>query len=250
MKKILLCTDLDRTLIPNGEQPESTGARELFRRLYDSSAIDLAYVTGRHLALILGAIEEYQLPMPDYVIADVGSTICKARDGNWDRVDDLDKLLATDWCEYSGLDLHLLLEGILGIELQESEKQGRFKLSYYVELSMDAGPLIATIEKRLDEKGIAANLIFSIDEEKNVGLLDLLPKSASKLHAIRFLMDRTGYSEKEVIFAGDSGNDLDVLVSSLPSILVANATDDVRRTLSVLLTAKPCSIWQGVDFAG
>ncbi|MEJ2621733.1 MAG: haloacid dehalogenase, partial [Candidatus Thiodiazotropha sp.] len=31
--KLLLCTDLDRTLIPNGSQPESAGAREAFKQL-------------------------------------------------------------------------------------------------------------------------------------------------------------------------------------------------------------------------
>ena len=31
--KLLLCTDLDRTLLPNGESPESERARPLFRRL-------------------------------------------------------------------------------------------------------------------------------------------------------------------------------------------------------------------------
>ena len=30
---LLLCTDLDRTLLPNGEQPESPQARTLFARL-------------------------------------------------------------------------------------------------------------------------------------------------------------------------------------------------------------------------
>ena len=29
---LLLCTDLDRTLLPNGEQPESPPARALFAR--------------------------------------------------------------------------------------------------------------------------------------------------------------------------------------------------------------------------
>ncbi len=231
MSDILLCTDLDRTLIPNGDQPESEGARELFSRLSNSGAVELAYVTGRHLALILDAIEEYQLPRPDYVIADVGSTIFSAKGGNWERVEAWDNVLAADWEKYSGADIHLLLEGTAGIKLQEQEKQGWFKLSYYVAPEADKGTLLAELEGRLASEGIAANLVYSFDEEKDAGLLDVLPKAAGKLPAIRFLMDKTGHSEKEVIFAGDSGNDLDVLASPLPSVLVANASDQVRKTL-------------------
>ena len=33
----------------------------------------------------------------------------------------------------------------------------------------------------------------------------------------------------QVLFAGDSGNDLDVLCSDLPAVLVANASDEVRE---------------------
>ena len=33
MRNILLCSDLDRTLIPNGTQPESPQARPLLRSL-------------------------------------------------------------------------------------------------------------------------------------------------------------------------------------------------------------------------
>ena len=50
MNRLLLCTDLDRTLIPNGTQPESPRARELFKRLVSHEEVTLVYVTGRHLA--------------------------------------------------------------------------------------------------------------------------------------------------------------------------------------------------------
>jgi hypothetical protein len=62
-----------------------------------------------------------------------------------------------------------------------------------------------------------------------VGLLDILPASASKLHAIRALMTRLDVDLAETVFCGDSGNDLEVLVSEIPSVLVANATDPLRK---------------------
>jgi len=75
--KLLLCTDLDRTLIPNGAQPESSGARKCFNHLVNHPDITLVYVTGRDKALVQNAITYYHLPIPDYVIADVGATIYK-----------------------------------------------------------------------------------------------------------------------------------------------------------------------------
>jgi hypothetical protein len=37
-----------------------------------------------------------------------------------------------------------------------------------------------------------------------------------------------GFGGDEVLFAGDSGNDLSVLASELPAVLVANAAESVR----------------------
>jgi hypothetical protein len=68
-----------------------------------------------------------------------------------------------------------------------------------------------------------------VDEQRDVGLIDILPKRANKVHAVRFLAQRKGVSKKRVIYAGDSGNDLAVMVSDIHSILVRNAAEKVRR---------------------
>ena len=57
LERLLICTDLDRTLIPNGTQPESSGARDHFATLVDRPEVTLAYVSGRHRALVKAAIE-------------------------------------------------------------------------------------------------------------------------------------------------------------------------------------------------
>jgi len=85
------------------------------------------------------------------------------------------------------------------------------------------------MQQRLDQKQIAASVIWSIDETTNTGLLDILPAAATKRHAIEFLMAEQGYGLDNTLFAGDSGNDLPVLTSAIHSVLVANATDEVRQ---------------------
>ncbi|MFW6379199.1 MAG: HAD family hydrolase, partial [Guyparkeria sp.] len=83
MSDLLVCTDLDRTLIPNGRQPESSDARDLFRQLVERPEVTLAYVSGRDRRLLESAIAEFALPTPDFAIGDVGTTIYRIDDGEW-----------------------------------------------------------------------------------------------------------------------------------------------------------------------
>ena len=231
MKRLLLCTDLDRTLIPNGHQPESPGVRELFSRFVRSDGIKLAYVSGRHRALIEHAIEAYKLPLPDFAIADVGSTIYRIEQGRWKQWQAWDDEISGNWQGMTTASLQTLLSDIPTLQLQEQEKQNTHKLSYYLPLGLNHQTIISGIQARLAAKNIRANLIWSVDELKNIGLLDILPASANKLHAINFLMQVEGYNHKHAVFAGDSGNDLDVLLSPIQSVLVANADDEVRAAV-------------------
>lgn len=226
---LLLCTDLDRTLIPNGDQPESPGARELFSRLVLQPNVTLAYVTGRHRALVEEAMAAYQLPQPDYVIADVGSTIYQVKSGNWTNWVRWEQELGRCWGSSVHADIQALFSDLGALQPQEQEKQGRYKLSYY--LSVPEGPkeLEQEMYARLKDAGIQATLIWSVDETTATGLLDVLPRAASKQHAIEFLMATMGFGLDNTVFAGDSGNDLAVMVSPIKSVLVANATDQVRR---------------------
>ncbi len=232
MKGLLLCTDLDRTLIPNGWQPESPAAKKSFARLAARSEICLAYVTGRHKELIKEAIAEHALPIPDFAIADVGSSIYRVEQAGWHSWSDWDEHIATDWRGLSSTELLDLLHGLTDLRLQEKEKQKRHKLSFYVPMEADIPTLISEVGDRLRRASLHANLIWSIDEPAGTGLLDVLPESAGKLNAIRFLMGRENFSLRDTVFAGDSGNDLDVLLSDIPAVLVANADPEIKARLS------------------
>ena len=99
----------------------------------------------------------------------------------------------------------------------------------YVPLYLNPTAVKASISERLQSHGVHAKLIYSVDEPRGVGLLDLLPASASKYHAIEFLLERLGLSCDACLFAGDSGNDMEVLISPIPAVLVANGSDEVRH---------------------
>lgn len=230
--RLLLCTDMDRTIIPNGVQIEHEYAHEAFSEFCKLPNVTLVYVTGRHQGLVQQAINDYALPQPDYTISDVGTRIYRIKDQQWHVLDTWEEEIDNDWNGYNHEQVKALLNDLL-LQPQELSKQNSHKLSYYVSLDVEIEDLLVEIKIRLDEFSVKANLVWSIDEEKTVGLLDVLPRSASKLHAIDFLRERLGYGMDEVIFAGDSGNDLSVLVSAIPSVLVANASDEVRQAALV-----------------
>jgi len=230
--RILICTDLDRTLLSNGVQPESPKARHRFAALASRPEVTLAYVTGRHRALVEQAITCYALPRPEYVIADVGTSIYQSTDGQWLAWDQWQAEIAPDWNGADNATLRNLFADLSALRMQEATKQNIYKLSFYVSLQADRGTLLEKMRQRLNERDIRASLVWSVDEPAGIGLLDVLPSRATKLHAIQFLMQRKEFSIDRSMFAGDSGNDLPVLASAIPAVLVANATDEVREAAS------------------
>jgi sucrose-6F-phosphate phosphohydrolase len=229
-ERLLICTDLDRTLIPNGPQSESPEARAHFAALAGHDEVTLAFVTGRHRVLVEQAITYYRLPLPDFVVGDVGTTIYHVGpQQEWMRQRSWEAEIAKDWGGKSHADLKSLLIDLPALRLQETAKQNDYKLSYYVPLHSDHGTLSRLIEQRLKEEGVAARLIWSVDEPAGVGLLDVLPARASKYHAIEALMRMHGFDHSNTVFCGDSGNDIEVLASPIPAVLVANSQPQVRE---------------------
>ena len=228
-RRLLLCTDLDRTLIPNGQQPESVHAREYFRKLAGHSEVTLVYVTGRDQKLVEQAVVEYDLPKADFVIADVGSSIYQITNTGWQQQAEWEEIISHDWQGKNITELQNFLVDFKELELQEASKQNTHKLSYYISLDIDHEAIIAKIKQRFQQQGIDSSLIWSIDQPENTGLLDILPASAGKCHAIEFLMKKLNYNYSDTVFAGDSGNDVCVLSSPVPAVLVANADPEVRQ---------------------
>ncbi|MDZ7641783.1 MAG: HAD-IIB family hydrolase [Desulfurivibrio sp.] len=258
---ILLCSDLDRTILPNGPWPESPAARPLLRRLAARPELRLAYVSGRDLGLLQAAIAEYAIPRPDYAIGDVGTTIYRLTGTDWQPLAAWQREIGRDWRGRKSHELAPLLADLAELRLQEPAKQKTYKLSYYTparfqsasavneagseptageaagDWQPDPAALLAAVEHRLQPANIRARLVWSIDEDRDCGLLDILPARAGKLAAIHFLLAHLQLPPAAAVFAGDSGNDLDALGSELNAILVANAPSEVRRQARELVAA-------------
>lgn len=229
--KLRLFTDMDRTIIPNGEQLEDPMARQNFAKFCASKDVTLIYVTGRHLSLMQQAISDYQLPEPEFAITDVGTRIYHRQANTWQAMDAWEAKLDQAWHNVGREQILAQLQAY-PMQPQEPEKQHAHKISYYVQpeqLAISGEQLVAKIQTELKQLKLTSNIIWSIDETSNTGLLDILPPNADKMHAINFLVDALQADQDSLLFAGDSGNDLQVLASEIPSVLVANATMAVKQ---------------------
>lgn len=227
--RLLVCCDLDRTVIPNGPQPLSDLAMPLFRRLAERPEVTLAYVTGRSRQLVERAIVRWDLPVPDVVAGDVGSSIYAVGPAqDWTTWDAWEAIICKDWNGRRNREMCAALAGMPGLALQGEDRQTRYKLSYTAPADTDAAALADAIETRLAPLGVAAEVVWSVDETVPIGLVDVLPKSATKQGAVEFIRSEMGFPAERTAFAGDSGNDLPVLAGPLRAILVANATEAVR----------------------
>lgn len=114
--------------------------------------------------------------------------------------------------------------------LQEPEFQNQHKICYYIRNADQAKDVyVQRAQVFISTKKINAQVVYSFDPIKQLGLLDILPTSATKLGAIQFVMQELGISQNDVIFAGDSGNDLLPLTAGFRSILVNNARPEIKE---------------------
>lgn len=227
----ILATDLDRTLLPNGRWPADPGAIGLFNALTRRDDLRVVYVTGRSLELTEQAIETFGVRHPDVLIGDVGTSIRSFAGGEWLPFDGWVAEVRRACPRWEPGVVHAALAGIAHLRQQEAVHCGPFKQSYYVDHAQREGVLAAVDRAcggRFDEVAI-----YSYDSQADVGLLDLLPRSATKRTALEFLAGALGVARSDVVFCGDSGNDLFPLTAGFAGVMVRNAdeqlVDGVRR---------------------
>lgn len=112
MSRLLLSTDLDRTLSPNGPESVSVPARKRFHDPDRHPQAMLVYVTGLHQQPVQQAREDYQLPQPDYIISEVDSTIYEVHGNNWQYQEAWERRINRDWRNKSAIELHCLFGDI------------------------------------------------------------------------------------------------------------------------------------------
>ncbi|MFH1218000.1 MAG: HAD-IIB family hydrolase [Pseudomonadota bacterium] len=228
-KNALLASDMDGTVIPleSGKEHDEEILR-FCRVMRGNPHVSLAYVTGRHLELGLAGVKKYRLPPPDIFVCDVGTTIYLKTGDAWRKDSEYHSRLQKSWKGRTGEDVAQILKNIPELVAQEDEKQEEFKQSYYVTRQIDRETVIAEIHRQLGFSQLRANVIYSVDSIKNVGLIDVLPDIAAKDYALEYLSNKLDINKDDVVYAGDSGNDLLAFISGFNAIVVANTDEDVK----------------------
>jgi len=221
----ILATDLDRTLLPNGSWPPDPGAIELFNQLTKKNDVLVVYVTGRNLALSEIAINEYGIRYPDVLIGDVGTSIRKYTQGAWQPDTGWDVHVRHSSPRWDAEAIRAAVTGIDGLAEQEREHCGPFKQSYYVEHGNNEA-ILKVVDERVKGK-FDEVIVYSFDSQTGDGLLDFLPNSATKQTALEYIAEEYGEDKADVVFCGDSGNDVFPLTAGFSGVLVRNADDQL-----------------------
>jgi len=233
--RLFLFCDLDGTVAPYGSAQGSPEASAAFHRLADRPEVLLAYLTGRAPSEAKNVISYHGLPMPRYLSTDTGATIEKVETEHFLLMPEWWEVMRRDWRDVEPAAIVAKLAGITGLRAQEEQYQNRFKVCFYTDYHADGQTLVNRVQSALLPLRIRAQVLWSRDEHRQVGFIDVVPTTASKLSVVQWLLAREGISRENAVFAGDAGNDLTVLSSGLKAVMPRNGKDEVHAEACRLL---------------
>jgi sucrose-6-phosphatase len=232
VRKALLASDMDGTVIPleEGALWEADVA-ELRRAVEERPDLLLAYVTGRDFALAERGIARFHLPVPQLLVCDVGSSLYHWTPEGFRRDHEYAARMEEALGGLSVEDVRDVLDGVRGLTLQPQERQTSVKLSFYVAPGDDHAKVLGVVQERLEAFQGRVQTVYSVRARDGTGLLDVLPAGVAKDFALHYLHDHTGVDEDRLVFAGDSGNDVEAMLTGFKVVVVGNAPGNVKEEL-------------------
>ncbi len=208
----LMITDIDNTLVGHDESMQ-----QLFQ-LLEEHRDDIAWgvATGRSIELTLEAMTEYDFPMPDILVCSVGTEIYYGPDLRMDK--GWQQHISYQWKPEK---IKEALNDLNFLVFQEAEGQRGYKISYYLEEKEDR---LAKVYECIGEQRIRCQIIYSHNQ-----FLDILPTRASKGRAIDYLRYKYEFSPRNVMVAGDSGNDEDMIDGHARGLVVGNHSEELSK---------------------
>jgi hypothetical protein len=233
----ILATDLDRTLLPNGSWPADPGVIEKFNELTARHNVLVVYVTGRNLTLSEEAINQYGIRYPHVLIGDVGTSIRKYTPKGWEADSGWDAHVKRTSPKWDAEAVREAVSGVDGLVEQERVHCGPFKQSYYAEHDKREA-ILKAVDDRIKGKYDEV-IIYSYDSQSGDGLLDFLPQSATKQTALEYIAREYDAGRDDVVFCGDSGNDIQPLTAGFCGVMVRNADDQLVENVKEALQENP-----------
>lgn len=192
--------------------------------LQPETNLQFVFVTGRHYQSVCELLQTERLPEPFAIICDVGTSLYHRTPTSYQLCQSYVNHLESRVNGTTAIELATKVPSSPWLRLQESEKQSRFKLSYYCQAEQLDSERTRLADWLL-EAAIPYEPLASIDPFTGEGLLDLLPREVNKSYALHWYAEQRGWHADQIVFAGDSGNDVAALTSHFRAIVVANAND-------------------------
>lgn len=178
----------------------------LYRLINTHPDIRLVYVTGRGLESVLPLLSDPTLPVPDYVICDVGATIVEG--ATQQAVQPLQAAIDARWSGEQAV--ASALEGFVGLERQDVPQERR--CSYFCTSAAITPALTHTV------RSLGCDLLYSAGR-----YLDILPSGVNKGSTLRALVEHLGIDENEVLVAGDTLNDPSMFEQGFKGVCVGQS---------------------------
>lgn len=222
MKKIyILATDLDDTLV--GDELALEKLFQYFRK--QAIELKLIYITGRHFDSANELINNEKLPIPDVLVCDVGCSIyIQHTTHSFEEDIEWQKKLYSNWPEEEILNVidHLSLE-----------VQANIPLAKRISLHMTNEDKVKELCYRLTQKELPVKTIYSSKKD-----LDILPDTSGKGNALLYILKKYYPDYKNILVAGNSENDLEMLSLGYPSVIVGNAEEILLNMREIPLLYK------------
>jgi sucrose-phosphate synthase len=237
MKKLIV-SDIDHTLL--GDDTALINFNNLLNGI--NSDIGFAVATGRTVDSAFEVLKENNVMLPIVIISSVGSEIYYNYKG--------ELIFSKGWqahikYQFNRQKIYDLIRQLNFLQYQEEENQREFKISYY---TSDNPGNLEMVKKVLMKNKMKANVIFSHGQ-----FLDILPYRASKGKAIRYISYRWNIPNENILVAGDSGNDEEMLKGDLLGVVVGNHTpelDSLRGSSRIYFSKRNYAggIIDGIDY--
>jgi sucrose-phosphate synthase len=200
-------SDLDQNLIGDS----SEGLKQFIDTIRENRrCVTFGIATGRRIDTALSIMKKHQIARPDILISSLGTRIHYGQSLNEDFY----------WAEH--IDHHWnvsrikqVMAGLPGLHLQSKKEQSAFKLSYFYDVHH--APSLDEINALLRDKELTANVIISFGQ-----FLDVIPSRASKGQALRYASQRLDIPLENILVAGGSGADEDMMRGNMLAVVVAN----------------------------
>ncbi|BAY80208.1 putative hydrolase of the HAD superfamily protein (plasmid) [Nostoc linckia NIES-25] len=240
---LLLATDLDGTFLGGSEQERS----QFYQYIHQQrDRILLVYVTGRELDRVSELFEEEpNIPKPEYIIADVGTTIVHGE--TFKPISVLQDWVGQTWGN-ANEKVKALLANEPGLKLQSVNPD--YRVSYYYEPE--------TLQPQTIQKVIDAGFdtILSHDMRLDYYYFDVMPKGVSKGPTLLRFLAEMNFNYDDTVTCGDTLNDFSLFETGLKGIAVGNSeprlVEKIQTMENVYYSPYPgvMGIWDGLKVYG